>query len=56
MIQYAGRLHRASEGKAVVQIIDFIDSSSAVFMKMYRNRIKAYRKMGYSVTNQGTFL
>jgi superfamily II DNA or RNA helicase len=56
MIQYAGRIHRTSEGKSVVQIIDFIDSFSGVFMKMYRNRIKAYKKMGYSVADQGSLL
>jgi superfamily II DNA or RNA helicase len=56
MVQYAGRLHRASEGKSDVQIFDFIDSFSAIFMKMYRNRLKAYRKMGYSVNTQGVLI
>ena len=56
IIQYAGRLHRASDGKSDVQIIDFIDSFSAIFSKMYRNRLKAYRKMGYSVNNQESLI
>ena len=56
IIQYAGRLHRASDGKNDVQIIDFIDSFSAIFSKMYRNRLKAYRKMGYSVNMQGSLI
>jgi len=56
MIQYAGRLHRVFEGKTNVQIIDFKDSFSAIFSKMYRNRLKAYQKMGYSVSNQGSFI
>lgn len=56
IVQYAGRLHRSSEGKNDVQIIDFIDSFSAIFMKMYRNRLKAYRKMGYSVNMQGSLI
>ena len=54
MVQYAGRLNRAFEGKNNIQIIDFTDSFSAIFSKMYRNRLKAYRKMGYSVSNQGS--
>jgi superfamily II DNA or RNA helicase len=56
MIQYAGRLHRVFEGKSSVQVIDFMDSFSAMFLKMYRKRLKAYRKMGYSVSNQGALL
>jgi superfamily II DNA or RNA helicase len=56
IIQYTGRLHRASDGKNDVQIIDFIDSFSAIFSKMYRNRLKAYRKIGYSVNTQGTLI
>jgi superfamily II DNA or RNA helicase len=49
MIQYAGRLHRLVEGKSNVRIIDFVDSFSAMFLKMYRNRLQAYRKMGYQI-------
>lgn len=56
IIQYAGRLHRASEGKRDVQIIDFNDSYNGVFQKMYRNRLKAYQKMGYMVNTQASFL
>lgn len=56
MVQYAGRLHRVFEGKSSVQVIDFMDSFSAIFLKMYRNRLKAYRKMGYAVSNQGALI
>ena len=49
MVQYAGRIHRLAEGKTKVQIIDFVDSYSAMLVKMYRNRIRAYLKMGYSI-------
>lgn len=56
IVQYAGRLHRASEGKSNVQILDFIDSYSGVFQKMYRNRLKTYQKMGYMVNTQGSLL
>jgi superfamily II DNA or RNA helicase len=49
MVQYAGRIHRLVEGKTKVQIIDFVDSYSAMMIKMYRNRVEAYRKMGYTI-------
>ncbi len=49
LIQYAGRIHRESEGKKSAQIIDFVDSYSAMFLKMYRGRIATYRKMGYRI-------
>lgn len=49
MVQYAGRLHRLAEGKDNVVINDYVDSYCAVSLKMYRNRIKAYRKMGYEI-------
>ena len=49
MIQYAGRLHRLSDGKSDVLIYDYLDSANAMLLKMYRNRLKAYRKMEYIV-------
>lgn len=49
MVQYAGRLHRLVEGKTHVRIVDYVDSSNAMLLSMYRNRIKAYRKMGYEI-------
>lgn len=54
MIQYAGRIHRLVEGKKHVQIIDFIDSHSAIFLKMARNRMRTYEKMGYSIEPEST--
>jgi superfamily II DNA or RNA helicase len=53
MIQYAGRLHRLSTNKTDVQIIDFVDSYIAMCLKMYRNRVKAYKKMGYQLAEHG---
>jgi superfamily II DNA or RNA helicase len=49
LIQYAGRIHRESADKNSAQIIDFVDSYSAMFLKMYRGRISTYRKMGYRI-------
>lgn len=49
LVQYAGRLHRLADGKEDVVIYDYVDSYCAVFIKMYRERVKAYRKMGYAI-------
>jgi len=49
VVQYAGRLQRPSEGKKDVLVYDYVDSHCAMALKMYRNRLRAYRYMGYSV-------
>ena len=56
LIQYAGRIHRESENKLSAQIIDFVDSYSAMFLKMYRGRITTYRKMGYKINEDERLL
>lgn len=56
LVQYAGRLHRVVEGKVDVIVMDYIDSSWAVSLSMYRNRLRAYRKMGYEVEGPGDLL
>jgi len=56
MVQYAGRLHRLAEGKTGVVVYDYVDSSCAVTLKMYRNRIKAYREMGYAIEQPADLL
>jgi superfamily II DNA or RNA helicase len=54
VVQYAGRLHRESEGKADVRIHDYLDSSSPVMLKMYRKRRKQYEAMGYVIETLST--
>jgi superfamily II DNA or RNA helicase len=49
LIQYAGRLHRASSGKREVIIYDYIDKSLALGITMFRKRLTTYRKMGYTI-------
>ncbi len=49
MIQYAGRIHRRVKGKIEAKIIDYVDFGSPVLVKMYRNRLKAYQQMNYSI-------
>lgn len=52
LIQYAGRLHRASPGKSNAIIYDYLDASSALTVSMFRKRIAAYRKMNYQIETQ----
>jgi superfamily II DNA or RNA helicase len=49
LIQYAGRLHRASEGKRDALIYDYLDSSSALTVSMFKKRMSAYKMMGYQI-------
>jgi superfamily II DNA or RNA helicase len=49
LIQYAGRLNRQAIGKDNVLVHDYVDSHCAVSLKMYRNRMIAFRRMGYSI-------
>ncbi|MEI8346316.1 MAG: hypothetical protein WCG27_02535 [Pseudomonadota bacterium] len=49
IIQYAGRLHRKSEEKKDVLIHDYLDGNLPLTLKMYRNRQKTYKNMGYTL-------
>jgi superfamily II DNA or RNA helicase len=50
LIQYAGRLHRASSGKREAIIYDYVDRNLALGITMFRKRLITYRKMGYRIT------
>ncbi len=49
LAQYAGRIHRQSEGKDRVTIYDYLDSSLPPLERMFGRRAKAYEALGYSV-------
>jgi superfamily II DNA or RNA helicase len=49
LVQYAGRLHRESEGKHNVRIYDYVDANLGLCITMFRKRMTTYRKMGYNV-------
>ena len=53
LVQYAGRIHRESEGKALVTIFDYVDSSLPMLQRMFQKREKGYKAMGYHVTYTG---
>ncbi|OUS03092.1 DNA helicase [Gammaproteobacteria bacterium 42_54_T18] len=49
LAQYAGRIHRESEGKDQVTIFDYVDSSLPMLERMFRKREKGYKAMGYQL-------
>lgn len=56
VVQYAGRLHRSSEGKTSALIYDYVDTSCALTLKMYHRRRLAYRSMEYAVDEPSTMI
>ena len=50
LAQYAGRIHRQSEGKERVTIFDYVDSSLPMLERMFSKREKGYKAMGYHIT------
>ena len=49
LIQYAGRLHRASTDKTDVRIHDYVETDHPLTAHMHRKRLAAYREMGYAL-------
>lgn len=47
--QFVGRLHRESEGKAEVIVYDYVDASVPLLERMYKKRLRTYRRLGYEV-------
>ena len=47
--QYVGRLHRLCDGKQVVRVYDYVDSTVPMLARMYQRRLKGYGAIGYTV-------
>lgn len=47
--QYSGRLHRDYAPKSDVIIYDYVDSHISKLERMYRKRLRTYKKMGYEI-------
>ena len=47
--QYIGRLNRDYEGKEDVIVYDYVDPHIRVFENMYAKRLRAYRRVGYTI-------
>ena len=50
LAQYAGRIHRESDGKDVVTIFDYVDASLPMLKRMFNKREKGYKAMGYQLS------
>lgn len=53
LAQYAGRIHRESDGKERVTIHDYVDCSLPMLQRMFNKREKSYRAMGYRIEYSG---
>ena len=49
LIQYTGRLNRASQGKEEIRVYDYVDEKVPELSGMYRKRLKGYRALGFVV-------
>ncbi|UCP14930.1 DEAD/DEAH box helicase [Aeromonas media] len=54
LAQYVGRIHRVSDGKAEVQVYDYIDIGHPMLEKMFGRRAKGYAAMGYRIEEAGS--
>ncbi len=52
LVQYAGRLHRAHEGKQDVRIFDYVDREVPMLARMFEKRLRGYRTIGYEQREQ----
>lgn len=50
LAQYAGRIHRESDGKDRVTIYDYVDCSLPMLQRMFKKREKSYKAMGYQIS------
>lgn len=53
LAQYAGRIHRESDGKDQVTIYDYVDCSLPMLQRMFQKRERGYKAMGYDITYCG---
>lgn len=53
LAQYAGRIHRESDGKDCVTIYDYVDCSLPMLQRMFNKREKSYKAMGYQISFNG---
>jgi len=50
--QYAGRIHRLSDGKKEVRIYDYVDINIRMLERMYQKRLTGYASMGYKAKGE----
>lgn len=52
LIQYVGRLGRSYSGKMDVVVYDYVDAHIGIFDNQYRNRLAAYKRIGYRIQSE----
>ena len=50
--QYVGRLHRLHDGKKVVEVYDYVDSSIPMLARMFDKRLRGYNALGYTIQSE----
>jgi superfamily II DNA or RNA helicase len=53
LAQYAGRIHRESDGKTQVTIHDYVDCGLPMLQRMFNKREKSYKAMSYALLFSG---
>ena len=53
LAQYAGRIHRESDGKTQVTIHDYVDCGLPMLQRMFNKREKSYKAMDYTILFPG---
>lgn len=48
LTQYIGRIQRDSPNKEIVKVIDFVDVNHPTLVKMFSNREKCYKALGFT--------
>jgi len=48
LVQYTGRLNRASYGKKEIRVYDYVDEKVPVLSRMYGRRLKGYKALGFT--------
>jgi len=49
LIQYTGRLNRATSGKKEIWVYDYVDEKAPLLSAMYRKRLKGYKGLGFVI-------
>ena len=49
LIQYTGRLNRASYGKKEIRVYDYVDEKVPALSRMYGKRLRGYKALGFVV-------
>ena len=52
LAQYVGRLHRRRGGKTDVRVVDYVDRSVPILVRMATKRRAGYKSLGYDILEQ----